>query len=78
MYINRSTVTINIIFKILDITSLRHICIYFFFLFFFYKFGFRISALHPNLYFSHYVSAQKWIKCNKVVQIDQIGAKWTE
>ena len=56
--------------KILDITNLRHIYIYIY-----YKFEFRISALKLNLYFSHYVSAQKWIECNKV---DQIGAKWTE
>ena len=85
MCINRSVVKINIILKILDITSLRHthtyIYIYIFSSFsfsFFYKCGFRISALHPNLSFSHYVSAQKWIKCNKVFQIDQIGAKWTK
>ena len=58
--------------KILDITNLRPIYIYIY-----YKFEFRISALKLNLYFSHYVSAQKWIECNKVVQIDQIGAKWT-
>ena len=56
--------------KILDITNLRHIYIYIY-----YKFEFRISALNLNLYFSHYVSAQKWIECNKVVQI---GVKWTE
>ena len=45
MWFNKSVATINIMFKILDITS-------FVIHFFFNKFGFRIGVFNPNMVFS--------------------------
>ena len=45
MWLNNSVVTINIMFKILDIMS-------FVILFFYNKFGFRIGVINPNMVFS--------------------------
>ena len=44
MGLNKIIVIINVMLKILDITSLRIIYI-------FNKFGFRISAFDPNIFF---------------------------
>ena len=41
MWLNKSTITINPMFKILDITSLR-------FIYIFNKFGFRLDTFNPN------------------------------
>ena len=42
--LNKTVAIINVILKILDITSLR-------FIYFLNKFGFRIGAFNPKIYF---------------------------
>ena len=61
MWFNKSVVIINVMLKILDITSLIYIYIYIF--------GFRISALNLNMSFpcmQVYKNEMKWSKWTEV------------
>ena len=53
MWFNKSVIIINVMLKILDITSLRSIYIYIYIFFFFNKFGFRIGTNNPNISFTY-------------------------
>ena len=49
MWLNKNVIIINVMLKILDITSLRSIYIYIYI----NKFGFRIGTNNPNISFTY-------------------------
>ena len=64
MWHNKSVATINSMFKILDIRSLRSI-------FFLNKFGFRIGAINPNMSFPYTLVHKNGLKRNKIDKWEQ-------
>ena len=71
MWLNQSVVTINVMFKILDIMSLRYIYIYILI----NKFRFSIGALNPNMSFP-YMQVHK--NGPKGIEVGTNGLYWTK
>ena len=73
MWLNKSVATINTIIKILDIPSLRFIYIYIY-----NKFGYKLDAFSPKIYFPIMLMHKNILKWTKMNQSDPDGPNWTK